>query len=71
MTQPLRCALRSAVYHGLWRDVIRLFLPVKRNGSTIDSRLATSQVKHPNCGKDLDRGETRTGYQKALRQLRR
>jgi uncharacterized protein (TIGR02300 family) len=24
----------------------------KRTGSTIDSRLATSQVKHPNCAKD-------------------
>jgi uncharacterized protein (TIGR02300 family) len=52
MTQPLRRALNSAVYHGLWRGVTRLFLAAKRTGSTIDSRLATSQVKHPNCGKD-------------------
>src|SRR6516225_9794119 len=52
MTQPLRRALNSAVYHGLRRGVIRLFLAAKRTGSTIDSRLATSQVKHPNCGKD-------------------
>ena len=29
-----------------------MFLAAKRTGSTIDSRLATSQVKHPNCGKD-------------------
>ena len=29
-----------------------MFLAVKRSGSTIDSRLATSQVKHPNCAKD-------------------
>jgi uncharacterized protein (TIGR02300 family) len=27
-------------------------LAAKRAGSTIDSRLATSQVKHPNCAKD-------------------
>ena len=52
MTQPLRRALNSAVYHGLWRGVIRLFLAANRTGSTIDSRLATSQVKHPNRGKD-------------------
>jgi uncharacterized protein (TIGR02300 family) len=29
-----------------------LFSAAKRNGSTIDSRLATSQVKHPTCAKD-------------------
>src|SRR6201997_5126825 len=29
----------------------RLFLAVKRNGSTIDSRLGTSQVKHPITGR--------------------
>ena len=52
MTQPLRRASNSAVYHGLWRGVIRLFLAAKRAGSTIDSRVATSQVKHPNCAKD-------------------
>jgi hypothetical protein len=62
MTQPLRRVSTSAVYHGLCRGVIRLFLAAYRSGSTIDSRLATSQVKHPNCGKDVDRGETRTGY---------
>jgi uncharacterized protein (TIGR02300 family) len=52
MTQPCGAPFKSAVYHGLWRGVIRLFLAAKRSGSTIDSRLATSQVKHPNCGKD-------------------
>jgi uncharacterized protein (TIGR02300 family) len=52
MTQPLRRVSNSAVYHGLWRGVIRLFLAANRTASTIDSRLATSQVKHPNCGKD-------------------
>jgi uncharacterized protein (TIGR02300 family) len=45
-------ASKSAVYHGLWRGVIRLFLAAKRSGSTIDSRPATSQVKHPNYVKD-------------------
>jgi uncharacterized protein (TIGR02300 family) len=29
-----------------------LFSPANRGASTIDSRLATSQVKHPNCAKD-------------------
>jgi len=52
MTQPLRRVSNSAVYHGLWRGVIRLFLATNRTASTIDSCLATSQVKHPNCGKD-------------------
>ena len=44
---------------------------LNRNGSTIDSRLATSQVKTPKLREGPDRGETRTGYQEALRQLRR
>jgi len=52
MTHPCGAPLKSAVYHGLWRGVIRLFSTVKCTGSTIDSRLATSQVKHPNCAKD-------------------
>ncbi len=46
----------SALYHGLCRAVIRLFSTANRTETTIDSRLATSQVKHPNCqaiaGKD-------------------
>jgi uncharacterized protein (TIGR02300 family) len=29
-----------------------LFFAAKRTGSSIDSRAATSQVKHPNCAKD-------------------
>ena len=45
-------ALRSAVYHVVRRAVIRLIFGLKRSGSTIDSRRATSQVKHPNCSKD-------------------
>ena len=44
---------------------------LNRNGSTIDSRLATSQVKPPKLREGPDRGEPRTGYQEALRQLRR
>ena len=52
MTHPCGAPLKSAVYHGLWRGVIRMFSAAKRTGSTIDSRLATSQVKHPNCAKD-------------------
>jgi hypothetical protein len=43
---------------------------LNRKGSTIDSRLATSQV-HPNCAKDRTVAETRIGYQETLRQLRR
>jgi uncharacterized protein (TIGR02300 family) len=42
----------SAVYHGLRRAVIRLFSGAKRTVSTIDSRLATSEVKYPNCSRD-------------------
>ena len=44
---------------------------LNRNGSTIDSRLATSQVKTPKLREGPDRGEPRTGYQETLRQLRR
>ena len=44
---------------------------LNRNGSTIDSRLATSQVKPPKLREGPDRGKPRTGYQEALRQLRR
>ena len=44
---------------------------LNRNGSTIDSRLATSQLKPPKLCEGPDRGEPRTGYQEALRQLRR
>jgi hypothetical protein len=44
---------------------------LNRNGSTIDSRLATSQVKPPKLREGPDRGEPRTGYQETLRQLRR
>jgi len=44
---------------------------LNRNGSTIDSRLATSQVKSPKLREGPDRGEPRTGYQETLRQLRR
>ena len=43
---------------------------LNRNGSTIDSRLATSQVP-PKLREGPDRGEPRTRYQEALRQLRR
>ena len=43
---------------------------LNRNGSTIDSRLATSQVP-PQLREGPDRGEPRTGYQETLRQLRR
>jgi uncharacterized protein (TIGR02300 family) len=43
---------QSALYHGLWRAVIRLFSDANRTGSTIDSCPTTSQVKHPNCAKD-------------------
>jgi hypothetical protein len=47
------------------------FSRLNRNGSTIDSRLVTSQVKPPKLREGPDRGEPRTGYQEALRQLRR
>jgi len=48
--------VRLAVYHGRRRAVIRFSFPqiygVLRRIETIDSRLATSQVKHPNYSKD-------------------
>ena len=52
MTQPQWRASNSALYHGLWRAVIRLFSAANRTGSTIDRCVPTSQVKHPNCAKD-------------------
>ena len=65
----------TAVYHGPARPVIPWFSGPRTAGdrgrSTIDSRVTTSQVKHPNYAKDPDRGQTRTGHQEALRQLRR
>src|SRR5262245_66619614 len=52
MPQPLRRVSRGGPL--TWAAASRhpVVLPAKRTGSTIDSRLATSQVKHPNCAKD-------------------
>jgi hypothetical protein len=55
---------------GYQRDVVDgTGYGLNRNGSTIDSRIATSQVKPPKLREGPDRGEPRTGYQEALRQL--
>ena len=43
---------KQRLYHGLQRAVIRLFSTANWGASTIDSRPATSQVKHPKCAKD-------------------
>src|SRR5205085_3116516 len=43
---PKRCSFDES------RQEFRVLSRLNRNGSTIDSRLATGQVKHPNCTKD-------------------
>src|SRR5262252_5365595 len=52
MTQPLRRVYKQRRLSWAVAGRHPVVLAAKRTGSTIDSRLATSQVKHPNCGKD-------------------
>src|SRR5215472_2723780 len=52
MTQPLRRVFKQRRLSWAVAGRHPVVLAAKRTGSTIDSRLATSQVKHPNCGKD-------------------
>jgi hypothetical protein len=59
---PKRCS-----FDEIASGILTAFSRLNCNGSTIDSRIATSQVKPPKLHEGSDRGETRTGYQKALR----
>src|SRR5215472_4802959 len=52
MTQPLRRVYKRRRLSWAVAGRHPVVLAAKRAGSTIDSRLATSQVKHPNCAKD-------------------
>src|SRR5262249_22930327 len=52
MTQPLRRVFKQRRISWAVAGRHPVVVAAKRTGSTIDSRLATSQVKHPNCGKD-------------------
>src|SRR5215468_10413236 len=52
MTQPLRRVYKQRRLSWAVAGRHPVVLAAKRTGSTIDSRLATSQVKQPNCTKD-------------------